>query len=613
MQRTDGSSPDLQGGIGAVGTTRVGAGAALGLCALGVLAAPAPAFGYHVFSTVTEGCHEDMNTEVLLQVREALGIVEPAPDVEDAALIVDAPFPVDERLADVAAVSLIIGSRYSDVRGKNPMDTVGLSPAHNAPENQREHCLRRSEHDEPGGTEVALEECRSFALEKALHAISAGVGEDGRPDLSKRTSYDVYLDVAGEKRLSLPVFHVYLGEALHVLQDSYSHMLRTPDHLRVTAAMNWSDEGTDAYLESRDGPIHLGLLDDCHGVDGFRTERLEAAKRASAELLTAALDPSLDPAQREAAVREVFARNMAYQPGCTAANRWCDAPELSYAPVGCQQAGRTPVWPLLALLALSLLVRRGGSLGRFGPTVATLALALGLALVPSAARAEEDVQQAAPEGPSAPALACAPGLLQAAACPAGFAQRCRDDGSGFDPCAAVVVQGAPTSAPATGAAAEPVGKPPASGFALTLAANVAIDKAAAAFSLGGRYAFDENWRLGLTVEWNPWASFSVMRFHPGVLNYYLTGTRRFPVNDTIAIRTSVHAGLSTLLYDVVGVRGGSTGLVLGVSLVGLDVRVARRWHVLVDPCNIVVPVPQLTGMPLLYQQYRFTVGVEYGN
>ena len=108
-----------------------------------------------------------------------------------------------------------------------------------APLAQREHCLRRAENDEPSGSEEALADCRASFIEAARHAILAGLGADGSPDLTRRTILDVQLPLTGAMRVQLPTFYVYLGQALHTLQDSFAHTLRTPDQRRITVLLNW--------------------------------------------------------------------------------------------------------------------------------------------------------------------------------------------------------------------------------------------------------------------------------------------------------------------------------------------------------------------------------------
>ena len=39
-------------------------------------------------------------------------------------------------------------------------------------------------------------------------------------------------------------------------------------------------------------------------------------------------------------------------------------------------------------------------------------------------------------------------------------------------------------------------------------------------------------------------------------------------------------------------------------------KASRTFYVIVDPLNVALPVPQLSGVPFAYGQYRTTIGVE---
>ena len=38
---------------------------------------------------------------------------------------------------------------------------------------------------------------------------------------------------------------------------------------------------------------------------------------------------------------------------------------------------------------------------------------------------------------------------------------------------------------------------------------------------------------------------------------------------------------------------------------------SRSFYAIIDPLGVVLPVPQLKGVPLMYPQYRFTFGLEF--
>ncbi len=141
----------------------------------------------------------------------------------------------------------------------------------------------------------------------------------------------------------------------------------------------------------------------------------------------------------------------------------------------------------------------------------------------------------------------------------------------------------------------------------------ALDRTALAGSLAARFRLDPRWLVGLDVEWNPWASIPTGRIRPGALNVYGTLARRWPlVAERFDLRSTIHLGTSTALFDLYGVPAGSTGIYVGVNFLGLEWLVSRNVSIVIDPADVALPVPQLRGVPFGYLQYRFTVGVQYG-
>ncbi len=98
---------------------------------------------------------------------------------------------------------------------------------------------------------------------------------------------------------------------------------------------------------------------------------------------------------------------------------------------------------------------------------------------------------------------------------------------------------------------------------------------------------------------------------PGALNAYGTLVvvlRRLPRLD---LRLTAHAGASVLLFDTAAASAGSVGPFAGASLLGVSVPVGRGVRLTIDPMEIALAVPQLSGVPLLYKQYRFMVGIDW--
>jgi hypothetical protein len=52
------------------------------------------------------------------------------------------------------------------------------------------------------------------------------------------------------------------------------------------------------------------------------------------------------------------------------------------------------------------------------------------------------------------------------------------------------------------------------------------------------------------------------------------------------------------------------GLYVGASPLAVEWKLSRVFYFIINPINFAMPVPQLKGVPLLYPQYRSTIGIE---
>ena len=149
-------------------------------------------------------------------------------------------------------------------------------------------------------------------------------------------------------------------------------------------------------------------------------------------------------------------------------------------------------------------------------------------------------------------------------------------------------------------------------WALHTSASAALDNPAFAAAVGGRYQAGD-WLFGVDAEYNPWASIPAKVVRPGALNLYATAIHRWDMRaESVKLRTSAHLGASILLFDLYGAPAGSVGPYLGLSLLGIEVEMTPGVHLIVDPADVAIPVPQLRGAPLTYRQYRATVGLQWG-
>lgn len=137
----------------------------------------------------------------------------------------------------------------------------------------------------------------------------------------------------------------------------------------------------------------------------------------------------------------------------------------------------------------------------------------------------------------------------------------------------------------------------------------ALEHAAQATTIGvgadrGRFT------AAVALEWNPWFSIDTTRAHAGAINAYATLARRWYDGPTFAIYSRAEVGTSTILFELVGVDRYSTGLYLGGALLGVRIPLGPRAALTFDPSHFVMPIPQLTGFPFYYRQYRISAGLE---
>lgn len=316
---------------------------------------------FTIDTRISHGCHERMTLAALAAVGWPEGQTPPAPTELERRALADLSFELEPGVADPWTLALLIGVRENDLDGLAPSDLPGLSELHGDPELQREHCLRAPEDDGPEGDASALLACRRFVLESLARATN----REGRIDLEARVEVSTYLAFRERTEVSLQRFGFYLGRALHAIQDSYSHTFRDPEDGRIRHVLNFVDFAReDDYSEARDGHRHSSELDDCGDLDRAAPTRALAAQEASAALLRAVLAPAGRHADRVARVEAVLDGVLGLQPGCTAENRWCDAPELALVTDCACRAGSSAAGPPalgLALLGLLLFARRARS------------------------------------------------------------------------------------------------------------------------------------------------------------------------------------------------------------------------------------------------------------
>jgi hypothetical protein len=158
-------------------------------------------------------------------------------------------------MTDLGGATLLVGVRDNDLKGRDSMALSQLALVHGEPSAQREHCLRNSHEKEPDGSSLAVNDCRAFILERVAQAL-VGLDATGTPDLTNRTSLPLYLSLRHGVDASLPTYYVRIGQAIHAIEDSFTHTYRSADEMQITVDLDWVDEANGDLVEATDGPPH---------------------------------------------------------------------------------------------------------------------------------------------------------------------------------------------------------------------------------------------------------------------------------------------------------------------------------------------------------------------
>jgi hypothetical protein len=583
---------------------------------------PPEAHAWAIGSQLNEtGCHEPITAAALRAVRarfDTAPVIPPSRD--EAALIADAIFaPPADLVHDLAGMALLFGVRDNDLKGIDPLSSLDLIQVHGNPRTQDEHCIRGPGDDGDGGDAAAIAACRAFIASTATAALD-GLDPTGRVDPARRTELALYVALRGRVTPMLPLFYVKIGAAMHALEDGFPHTYRIADGTRITTVLNWIDLVSGHYDEPRDGPGHRAELDRCWDASDPTIHRnYELAVQAATDLLAAALDPGLGRDEKVQQFDAVTARYLAYQPGCAFDNQWCDPAEAHVTnSLACNAGGSpalaTALAPVLAVLiarrrrgrdlrARRLLDRLRSRRATRGPRGHAAAIAVGCVILvvgwTAPARADDPAPPASPASPEP-----APASPEAAPPPAATVPVTPD---GKEPGRDVKTPTPQETAKIR--ADKELGSP----WGVTATAGASIDRAAGVASIGVRYRLRETWLVGLDAGWNPWITTSPMTAHAGVATLSGTLIRRFPMKfDRVNLRSSLHLGASTLLFDVYGAPKYSTGPYGAISLLGLDYDLGNAVRIVCDPMEIALPVPLLGQLPLYYEQFRFVIGIQFG-
>jgi hypothetical protein len=561
----------------------------------GLLANAREALAYTIETQLTKGCHESISVDALRSVRTSTGWGAPLPytDPDDGPLVDDLPFSPPDDFKDIGGATLLLGVRDNDIKSLAATSLDQLAQITADSTTQREHCLRSGDEREPDGSARAVADCRAFIKEKLVASLD-GLGPDGKPDVNSRDSLTVTLALRGTIAVNVPRFYLRAGQAIHAIQDSFTHTFRdASDQHKISVVLDWIDYADNALNEAADGPPHMIQLDRCDDPDPLRTLKHQLAIEASSAALTIALDPTLSPDAKSVAFDQMLDTFVLYDTaaGCNFGNDWCHAAENQYRPTGC---GCT-----VAGAKGSDLQGVGGAAG-----FAALAVLSGLAIARRRARQCREVER-----PIRPVGAAILAVAVLAIPRPALAQEV----SPLPTAPEHVAKGPIAAINGESEAAKPGTRDPAGSLFGHLAVAGSYDHAALAFAVGGKYQLSKNWMAGIDVEWNPWIPIDPLAIRTGAGNLYASLVRRYQMAfEAVNFRSTAALGTSTLLINLPGANKWGTGPFMGISFIGIEWKLAPGYFLVVDPTYLVFAVPHITGTPLGYYQYRLQIALEFG-
>ena len=202
-------------------------------------ACPSPANAYSIRSGLTEGCHERITREAFLVAVPIFGDLK------------QLPFPSNELWRDLTVnllntekfqeeyptlsedairfvlASLIVGVRSPDTEGHAVTDLNSLRQIHADPAatGQYAHALRGPADDGVEGERRAVQGTR-VAIFELIQEVNLGLA---KPPPRQLVKAQLYLDFYAKVELEVWEPAYLLGRALHALQDSFAHTIRTTE------------------------------------------------------------------------------------------------------------------------------------------------------------------------------------------------------------------------------------------------------------------------------------------------------------------------------------------------------------------------------------------------
>ena len=133
--------------------------------------------------------------------------------------------------------------------------------------------------DGPEGDEIAITGMKSAIVDLARITF-----ESWQLPPEQQLIVVPYFDFYGIVDIEVWAPAYYLGRALHALQDSFAHTIRSDDLSQIRHVLNYVDAIEGHLSEARDGLPHSAHMDSC---DGDTLPIVMTAVTASAELIAA--------------------------------------------------------------------------------------------------------------------------------------------------------------------------------------------------------------------------------------------------------------------------------------------------------------------------------------
>jgi hypothetical protein len=298
--------------------------AGLSLILVGTLLCPGSSRAFTVGTGFTDPCHERFAMAAYFQTQAAVPedrMPKPQsgpwePFVE--AIFKDLGYISDSRKKSFFFASLLAGVRANDTDGHSTLNLNSLRTLHVHPELQYEHFLRAQSDDYNEGNLKAIENSRLQILE-FFDEIQYYLAKDPAVQIIK---VNIAVDFHGEIEVDAWAPAYFLGKAMHTLDDSFSHTIRTDDMRQIIHVLNYADAIAGNWDEERDGLRHSDAMDKCNREMG---PVLEGVLQISIDLVFAATAVINGEDDELTGVVALMDKWLAFKEGCDMSNNYCDS------------------------------------------------------------------------------------------------------------------------------------------------------------------------------------------------------------------------------------------------------------------------------------------------